>query len=57
MPISIDKRDKLYSNLNGSKFINTYIDNNVYLSWFQGMSDDLKFIACYGYNYLDALKN
>lgn len=56
LPIKIDRREKLYDNLTKSKFLNRYIENNLYLNWFKSINDDMKAIAIYTYSYIDAIK-
>ena len=31
MPIKLEKREQLYKNLNGSDYLNKYVDNNIYI--------------------------
>jgi len=57
LPIRSDKRKKLKNNLEGSKFLNMYIDNNLYVDYLQDMNQDLKALACYGFHYVNALKD
>lgn len=57
LPIRRDKRRRLHNSLKTSKFLNKYIDNNLYVDYLERANSELKAMACYGYHYLQALKD
>ena len=55
-PIKADKQAILYAKLHNSKFLNSFIDNNIYTKYIDNFNDNLKCVVCYGYHYVSALK-
>ncbi len=50
-----NKKQILEQKLIDSKYINEYLDNNLYISYLDTLNNHLKFGIIYGYHYLDTM--
>jgi len=50
----VNKQKKFEDSLNGSKYLNTYVDKKLYNRMMKYLDDDSKALVCYGYHYLNA---
>ena len=49
----VNKQKKFEDSLNGSKYLNTYVDKKLYNRMMKYLDDDSKAVVCYGYHYLN----
>lgn len=54
-PIALSKQESLKKNLNDSVFLNSYVDNNMYINLASKINDNLKAGLCYASIYCKTL--
>jgi len=57
LPIKKERQKALRERLENSRFLNRYVDENLYVDYLRDCDENLKALACYGYHYFNALKD